>query len=304
MYCYNRRDEVVLNKYLITLGTVTILGLFLVFFPFARQITAPGIIQHKSFVRMYSAQAGKVQKIYVHSGQKVARNAILVQLKSPEINHSITDIVYEIKILQRRLEIHRLLSSIMGYQQADRDDLRAKQNVYHALEEKKAKLTMYAPFAGQVVTINHEVNQGRWLPKDTFVLELVAKSRQLLTAYVPEYDINKIHVGDQARFYPDNLSEPILKAHVVMIAKTKTQRLEKPYLASYHGGDIEVTGSIEQPSLTLKESRFKVALQPDTSIELKHMLRGHVVILSKKRESLFYRIWVRFWGVLIRESGF
>ena len=117
-------------------------------------------------------------------------------------------------------------------------------------------------------------------------------------------DVNKVQVGDRARFYPDNPSESTIKATVEGVAETKTERLEKAYLASYQEGDIQVLGSALQPNLTLKESRFKVILRPEHSKELQHIVRGHVVIFSKQRESVIYRVWVRIWGVLVRESGF
>ena len=186
-YCYARRDNVVLNKKLISLGVVSALGFILLFIPFARQVSAPAIIQHTNFIRIYAPYAAQADKIYVKSGDMVANHAKLVHLKSPEITHLMTDLQNDIKILQRRLEIHHLLSSIAGYQQVDREDLRTKQNAYQALQEKQNKLSLYAPFAGEVVTFNHKIVEGRWLPKDIFILELVAKPDQIIEAYVPEY---------------------------------------------------------------------------------------------------------------------
>ena len=115
--------------------------------------------------------------------------------------------------------------------------------------------------------------------------------------------MNRIQVGDGARFYPENLDMAIVDARVEEIEIVDSPELTEPYLASLYGGDIAVRPESDGKLLT-ESAVFKVRLGLLDSVVKPHqILRGDLLIDAESR-SLAGALWRQITQVLVRESGF
>lgn len=172
-----------------------ILLLAVAFMPVSQTVSVTAILQPKS-KRIYRApMQGEVIEVHVREGQAVASDALLVRMKSTELDQEIIDVEHEIRSLILRLN---LIEQQQGASSESRvyDDgtLLAEEAVLpekiefakdrrKLLQSKRERLSICSMEAGQVAT---------WDVQSDLLNRPVAKDSPLLTVFDPdgEWELN------------------------------------------------------------------------------------------------------------------
>ena len=123
--------------------------------------------------------------------------------------------------------------------------------------------------------------------------------KALAVAYAPEEDLNRLKVGDEARFIPGSLDFPAVTGRVERIDPSPVKALQDGQLSSVHGGDIPARVSGRQIIPEGAVTRVMIRLDrapPDLEL-------GGNVIIEGERRSILGRLARSVLIVLIREWG-
>ena len=202
--------------------------------------------------------------------------------------------------LNRNKTISYLLENVMVVE----EQLAEATARYHGYRDKLRSLQIKAPFSGKVVRLENTMVQDRLVNSKLPLLLLADKNRILIETYIPEECLERVSIGGQGRFFPENPDESPVDATIVEIDSTNTTVLNEPLLASIYGGDVPVTLSSDGV-LKAHETLYKVILKPEKYLVLKSITRGTLSVAAE-RESILKRVWrlVVSVSVFVRESSF
>ncbi|MEM7467879.1 MAG: site-2 protease family protein [Pseudomonadota bacterium] len=286
---------------------VSLLGLVafavVLFFPWYGTVTAPGIIMPEQRTVIYPEKPALLAEILVNDRQTVKAGDVLYRLKDPALDE-------EIKITQRRLNLIDLKLSRRAASKEDRanllilnQELAEYQSKLDGLLTLADKLEIVAPFDGEIVNTHAELQEGRWLPTDFEMSQLIQPKSLFVEAVLTESSLALVQAGDPATFNPDELELDELAAEVVAIERANLRALHIPYLQSSFGGAVAVRED-EMGNRVPENSVFRITLKlldyPDDNAKV---IRG-VAAIDGTTISLAKRIYRRIASVLIRESGF
>ncbi|KPK17531.1 MAG: hypothetical protein AMJ67_12990 [Betaproteobacteria bacterium SG8_41] len=167
---------------------------------------------------------------------------------------------------------------------------------------ERARLTVRAPVSGVLLDVDPELARGTWVRPTQPLGVIIDPAAWIVEAFVEERDLDRIRVGNHARFFPrgDEL-EPI-SGSVEEIDAARTVSLPTPALATTHGGLIP-TIATESERLTPKAALYRVRVKLVRPPPRASATIGSTVIDGEARSLLWEA--VRYTAaVLIRESGF
>ena len=169
------------------------------------------------------------------------------------------------------------------------------------IQAEEAVLTVRAPFAGVVTDVPPALRLGEWLPRREALGLLIDPSKSMVEAYVGEADLARIHVGADAKFYPEN-GDPPVALTVDSVGTASVRALDTTDLASVYGGGIAVRKDATN-RLQPESAIYRAVLTPkQPGAALPKRLRGTVSI-EADRTSLIARIYRRAVSIVIREGG-
>ena len=168
------------------------------------------------------------------------------------------------------------------------------------VREEKGRLQIIAEFDGEWRDVSPELRTGTWVGVRDMLGVLIAPDSWVVDAYVEQREIDRISIGASAHFLPEGQLRP-LAAEVIIIDRTRAQRLLHPMLDSRFGGSFTThqEGREAAPSEALYRVRLRLLDKPSRQ----HELRGAVSIEGKAR-SLLLDAGKHTLASIIRESGF
>lgn len=178
-----------------------------------------------------------------------------------------------------------------------------KDTEVDGLQKSMDKRFIVAPFAGRVVDISTEVQEGGWVASGEPLFAVRGDGVPAIDAFVGEGDLHRLSVGTEASFVSDSPDQELLHAGVIDIDRLAVQTLdERPALASIFGGPIPVRA--KDKKLIPEQALYRVRLRvmgdvPVPAIELRGL--AHI---DAPAESLLARLWRSVAIVVLRESGF
>tara|TARA_E500000331_G_scaffold294228_1_gene291852 strand:- start:943 stop:1797 length:855 start_codon:yes stop_codon:yes gene_type:complete len=269
------------------------------FIPWMTDVTAAGVLQF-SHSDIYLPEAGRI--VRVPQDSNVTEITPLFELTSPELDH-------DLKLVQERYrELSRAQASL-GFDERLRSqamvvqsELRTQNQRLRGLMDKRAQLTITAPFDGHVVDLAPDINIGDWLPKGLKIATVVDHQSRTVAAYFREEDLARIEIGMEGNFYPENPEYGVRQVRIREIDLVGTTELNQVYLASLFGGDIAVRES-ETGVLSTVKSYYQIKLDLLDDESVSQVVSGTVVI-NGRSTSLFGQIKRRFVAVFLRETGF
>ena len=145
--------------------------------------------------------AGRLVKLAFVSGKTVRQGDLLVQLDDRVEQAELRGLIADRRLAEIQFQrLHKLLSD-RSVSQADYDQARATLDQRTAAVEGKreriAKMTIWAPFSGQLGI--REVEQGEFLPVGTAIVGLEALDPMFVDFLVPEQHFAVLHVGQAVR---------------------------------------------------------------------------------------------------------
>lgn len=299
---FSKRDEIKLNKNTI-LSSILIVSFISIFFiPWQSYIVIPGVVDYKKNYKLYSPDSVQLKSYQLKIGQEIIKDEILVSYDKPDLIQNIKKTRLEIEKLEHQARTEIGQTEKLGFKQTAQEELISKETYLKGLINEYKNLIVKAPFSGKIVSINHNLNEKDWIKKDILLAELVDQSEKIIRAYISEFDLSKVKIGAQARFFPSNQPDKFIKATIIEIDKTSTIALDDLYLASTFKGNIPVSKNNEGHYIPT-QAYYKITLRCTDNINLMNIQSGNISIEGKPH-SIFGRLFTKINSVIVRESGF
>lgn len=273
------------------------------FIPWQSTIRVPAAISPRVQAVLYTPDEAEVGEVLVARGDKILRNQLLVKLRNINLEYRIRLAKSNVDILQGSLDR-------FGDQSFLESRSVLQQQLQSALERTTGlidtfrKLTITAPFDGEVTAVDEALKPGNWFGANSAIMVIADKSTLEIYGYIPEQDLTRIDPDSSATFYPENPRVEPIVATVIEIDQSETRTLQHPMLANREGGSIPVTTDpVHGLRPTKAYYRVRLAMQPEDIQRVELELRG-ALHLSGRKHSIATDVFRKAVSVLIRESGF
>jgi putative peptide zinc metalloprotease protein len=232
------------------------------FLPLDRHVSAPAVLSPLGNAPLVSGDPAVIRQVLVSNGQQVAAGTPIMILDAPELDQEAA--AHKVQIARLEAQMARAMSDTqdMSNRAVLERQLIGERDALSGTELRKAKLTLKAPVAGQVVDIGPDMHPGRWLGGNEVAARIVTPGRYDVQAYVAEDDVWRLEQGGLARFVPDDAAQASRQAKLVEVSTSAAQKIDLPQLASVNGGPIAVaTGGEDKlkPRSTVYRVRLVVA---------------------------------------------
>lgn len=214
------------------------IALFLCFLPVDRNISAPAVLTPIGASPIIAGDPGKIDKIFVKNGERVAAGAPLVQLSAPELEQATAAAKVRIANLQLQFGRGAADEIDLSNRMVLERELKQEQDQLSGLELRSERLILRAPLAGIVTDLSPNMHEGRWLGGAEPIAYVVTSDDYDIQAYVSEDDIWRITKDARGRFVPDDPVQASRAAKLVEKSTNAVERIDQPILASVNGGPI------------------------------------------------------------------
>ncbi len=274
----------------------------LLFVPWNSYVYIPGVFTSSTYASIHSSEPGQISSITIKRGQKVEKEQVLMVLKSPVLDK-------EIQLARKQLEFFKLRAMRAVTNQQDQDDLHvileqiaAASSKLAGLEKRQARLILRAPFSGVVAEIDDTLRVHQWINDAMPLAFIMDPSATEIKGIASEYELNRIELGQEALFFPEDPFLPKLTATINRIDWGNIKHLELLYLTSQFGGEVAV--KVHNDGMLVPETAvYAVRLSNVSSKVPQQEIRGNIVIKGEPI-SLIKRAYELVISVVIRESGF
>ncbi|HEY7804971.1 MAG TPA: HlyD family efflux transporter periplasmic adaptor subunit [Orrella sp.] len=279
-------------------------GLFLLLVvPFDVTINAQGVLKPARSTEVIAPVPAQVLMLPPAIGTELAPGDVLMEMAAPDTEHRIELLQTRVQILSRHAASAGFADDAKAEQAILREQLTSAQKELAGLTAQSKRLVPTAPFAGQIMDVVPDIHVGDWVPKGQQLATFADPTSWMVDTYVQESDLQRLAVGNWARFVPDAPGLPAVNLKVVEVDQDASRTLLDPELGAQAGGDILVRQSGQ--SLIPERSVFRVRLQVQGDpgqVSTGH-IRGSVAILGWPRSILGEFLRGTF-TTLVREFGF
>lgn len=279
-------------------------GVWLILTPFALPMELPAVYRPAPRVTLLTDRPGEVVALFVGEDDTVAADQPVLRL-SDELLTAQQDMAKA-----RAASLGKQVDQAVGRsdwtaQKAELlQRLAQEERSIAALETERAALTLRAPVAGIIDSMDQTLRPGVWVRAGQPVAQILGDLAPDVLAFADEAQALRIGAGQQGIFYPNDLHLPPVAVRLEKVEPMASRGLTEPVLASVHGGPIPARTDGEGravPLVTLYElhaSPVQSTTLPDT------MTVAGRIVLAGTPESLAARAWTRVRAVFIQESGF
>lgn len=176
-----------------------------------------------------------------------------------------------------------------------------------ASKDELARLTLRAPFDGELHDVDHGLAPGVWVKSREPMAMFIDPTRWVVDAFIPEGDLGRVAVGQsvRARLHTDYQRWAV--GHVESIDVSRTTVLPTPLLDASHGGPLAVvndtTRAGQENTQVLRDALFRVRIVLDEPLPTRSVAIVRVQI-DGQAESVLAGVTRKVVSVFIRESGF
>ena len=186
------------------------------------------------------------------------------------------------------------------------------QKAYFEAEEKlnedeQERLTLRAPFDGELRDIDHHLAPGVWVKPREPLGVLVDGRQWVIDAFIAEADLGRLKVGQAVRagLNADPLSWT--DGRIEAIDVSRTLMLPTPMLDAVNGGPIATVSDAprqgQERSQVVRDALFRVRVLLDAPLPTQQVSTVRVAIEGTS-ESIATGLFRRVASIFIRESGF
>lgn len=271
--------------------------LLLVAVPWSGRVSAPGVLKAESHSGVFAPLPGIVVEIAAAEGRVVEAGTLLARLDNPDSRHRLAQVEQRIAVLKYEVSAMGFDDDFRARSKSIAEELEAALAEKAALVSEVARLTLTAPFAGQVVDLSPQVQVGQWInPREPL---MGVRAGAVIEAYVAEADLPRLHPGDSASFIPEG-SGGAVAATVAAIDRVSVKTLTEPVLAAQYGGQI--AARFDNKGLVPDHAVYRLRLTPSRPTEAAVPVRGQVLIDGERRSLLGHALRSGA-AILIREWG-
>lgn len=227
----------------------------------------------------------KVLAVPAAHGKQVGVGEVLVVLQAPALRSELEAKKIRAAALTWRAEGAGVDSQLREGQaiiEAERARVRAE---IAALELELSRNTVTAEAGGVLMLTEPDaLAVGAWVAKNELLGKIVDPKTWQVVAYLDERTLDRVEVGDTARFVAESGARPAVALEVSRIDPDASRVLADPLLAASHGGEILVREQDDQ--LIPEQSLYRVVLTPLDAASMPtivQILRGRLVIRGAPR---------------------
>ncbi len=287
-----------------TLVTLSLLSLAIgiLFIPWQSRIEAPGLLKTAAHTELFMPFAAKLDRILVANGDVIKTGQTLAQFSSPDLESKLEQSKIKIGTLRWELSFHGQEKNLINRRLVALTELESAASEYDSLMAEQKRLTVQAPFAGEIIEVNDLLNVGQWIAKDEPLLTVGQFDAYQIEAFLSEDHLGQVYVGATADFYPEQLDWPAIPCKIVRIDNAAALQLP-PIFTSRYAGSIAIRGNNKEV-LVPETSVYRVWLQPlDIKEPFHRAIKGNVLI-DGESENIASLLWRHVAAALVRESGF
>ena len=268
--------------------------------PLQQNLHLPGVVRHDQLAVIRAPENALIERWLVSPNTEVKQGDLIVSFISPDLEKHILEAKIDYNLAQQRLnqvvgEARQREFALVLVQEFEK----AKARLETVLQEEQ-RLAWRAPVAGRLVDVPLQLESGQWVSPTQSLGRIVARDQQVGVAFVNEQQMQRLAIGAQAYFYPDDPSWPKQQAVLQSMTPSAIETLTFVSLDKANGGVI-TTEQDEQgravPTQALHQVTFQVT---EGEVSDQMQLSGKVVV-EAKGQSIASQAWNKIWSLLLTE---
>lgn len=301
---HQRRKDYRMNRNTLISGGVLLALLLLAALPWRGHVETPALLRAERQAILLAPVGARLQSIEIEPGQPVSAGQTLFRLQAPDLEHELASLEREIELLRRQSSFQLRAAEEAARQSIARQELSVALERRDALRQRLDQLEVRAPFDGVLADLAQPLEVGEWLPAGEWLGTLTGGDSEHIEAFVGESDRERLQIGAEAWFLPEDPGRPRRRLVIEDIGQTAVRKLTSaPELASVYQGSI-ATQLDDQRIPVPEQALYRVLLRPqDHGSVQAETLRGTASISAEARSPLL-QAWRWTMAVLIRESAF
>lgn len=275
----------------------------LLILPWRIEISAPAVQAADQEHNFYAPFSARVLNYPAERKSQVSKDEVLLELDSPEGAHRLRLAQIAENTMRRKLEQQVIGESLV--EQGDVIKRQWEEAAYQVqgLEEQNQRLVLRAPFDGKIVLRADDLLPGAWVTERERLLVVANPAGTSIEVFVSEKDIDRLHLGDLARFVPDGIEHGRKHCHITEIDRVYIASVDEHGLSSTYGGLIATRPDKNGQHVPVAPT-FRVRLgQCSPAAAATQRLTG-VAHLEADGRSIVGDTLRQVMAVIIRESGF
>ena len=205
------------------------------------------------------------------------------------------------------------IAGLMGLPDGESERLAlTTQKAFFQAEEKAsqdelARLTLRAPFDGELRDVDHDLAPGVWVKSREAMAMFIDPKQWVVDAYIAEEDLGRVQVGQAVRTRLHTGNQQWVDGRIEAIDVSRTTVLPTPLLSAAHSGPLAVVNDTARPgqenAKVLRDALFRVRIALAEPLPTQSVAVVRVRI-DGQSESLFKSMVRKVVAVFVRESGF
>lgn len=285
--------------------------LCLVLFPFSlllipwhNSVLIPAVWKAAQQTQIFSPENSQITAIFVRNGQSVEAGQKLFELDLPDLDLEEAQQAITGKLLKELFERHTASSrELKGISmlRARQHELLVKQK---ALEERKRRLVLVAPFSG-IIEVPNTLHEGVWVSHDLPLGSLIHAGHGQIVAFADREMIQRISPGMKGKFIPVDLLGSSCPVTLVNIDAAAISNLAEPALTSVNKGPIAVRATgMDQNILRPEKELYRLELSVDENSQVPNTISPGIVKLSAHQVILAKILFQSAFSAIIKELSF
>ncbi|NND91430.1 MAG: HlyD family efflux transporter periplasmic adaptor subunit [Granulosicoccus sp.] len=266
----------------------TLIAIFLLV-PAPTSTRAQGVVSVPSQARLFAPYSGEIASLNVSDGQLVARDQLLLTLRSPELTTRLAVTRSELDVIGIRYQA--ALVNDIGNASSLREDLQETRRLLSTLSDRVESLKVKAGTSGTVKLDSRLLRVGQYVQAGTSLGHIVNADSLRIKAVVRESDISRVKAGVRqvnVRL-AERFSKP-LDANLVQETPAANRDLPSQAMAGNGLGGIAVASKQDRKWETV-EPVFHLELELPQGTRASGIGGRAYVTLTHEAESLGNRSW-------------
>jgi putative peptide zinc metalloprotease protein len=298
-----RTGEIVRSRRVRWVSAWLLVLLAVTLIPWDSRITAQGVLKPQGYFPLIAPEGARVAEVLVAHGQWVEEGAILLELDSPDLDFRQQMMVVREQTLRWQSAAAGVSPELLEQSrmfEAGRARLLAEQV---SVQDEKSRFQLRSPTSGWLYLSDIDLQVGHWVGRKEQLGSVVDASIWQVITYLPESQLERVRLGDGARFYAESAQGRAVDLQVTRIDRDATRILGEGLLAVGRGGHVPVRETAQGPVPETAVYRVVLATEAGFAPDVVQIHRGALVVYGTRKSWLGEYIR-RALAVVVREAGF
>lgn len=207
--------------------------------PWPTRVQSGALLRPGQVFPVHAPEHAQVAALPFREGARVATGQPLVRFAAPESGSRRAALEAQLERLRWQIGASGFDAEQRAASAVLREQLATLEAQLELLTQEESRYQPRAPFAGVLRDLDPELAPGVWVGKNERVAMLVGEGAHEASTYLDEETVRRVAVGDEAQFYPDGLSGPVLRLKVADIDRDATRVLPGAQWAAPQGGPVQ-----------------------------------------------------------------